>query len=220
MKVIWWLFRAFSLLSGFIMLPALFGLGLAWWMGFVPPWEKLRDVFATSGSDGNELAIEEPVTKGDAVEEEPRLWESRLGLLEKEVARESGVVAKERTRLEELSKGIEGTRAALARTLSAILDRPIESSDVVDQAATIEQELERIEAEEKSLPQLIETLRSMDSKALAAVFSGANGQGLSERQSLRLLRGLPPRKSAQVLEELSKADPARASSLVEQLAAN
>lgn len=208
--------KGFCLLSGLLMAPTLLGIGLAYWMGFVPPWEKIRAVFAESEESSS--AVESPVSSTESMSAEAgeaRLWESRLTLLREEIDREGARVEAERARLEARGDELDGLTKRLAATLTTMLDRKIEPDGVLAQLDGIDRELEALDAEEKRFPALIETLRAIDPGALANIVAGTGGEGLSERQALRVLRGLPARRSAQVLEEMSKVDPVLASSLVE-----
>lgn len=208
--------KGFCLLSGLLMAPTLLGVGLAYWMGFVPPWEKIRAVFAESEESSPATEVAESSVEAMSGEAgEARLWESRLTLLREEIDREGSRVEADRQRLEARGEQLDALTERLAVTLTTVLDRKIEPDGMLAQLDGIDRELEALDAEEKRFPELIETLRAIDPGALASIVAGTGGEGLSERQALRVLRGLPARRSAQVLEEMSKVDPVLASSLVE-----
>ena len=81
------------------------------------------------------------------------------------------------------------------------------------------QRVEAMQSQQEKLPRLLETLGTVEPKALAAILSGGEkrNKGLEEEQAVQLLAGLKPRRAGEVLSEMGKVDPALAARLISRL---
>ena len=118
----------------------------------------------------------------------------------------------EPARASELDKLSAGT----AQLLSALLKEEISPQQALNESDALVARMKQWQLEHQKLPNLLETLKTMEPKAIAAILTGGDAS-LGEDRATMLLSGLAPRKAGQVLTEMGKIDPNRAARIIARL---
>ncbi|MFQ5653205.1 MAG: hypothetical protein ACE5GW_00565 [Planctomycetota bacterium] len=223
-KILAILFRGYCLVCGLLVTPTLLAIFLASTLG-VLSGERIAAFIA--GEAPPEAAAE--ATAAEETEAPPpdgdqSRWERRLEQMGAEVLAGAEKLGRERERLDEMEERQTRVSAALAPLLGAIFDETVDPASIAATAPEWTARLERRGSQEERLPALLQTLKSVEPRSLAAIFAGdAEGEtpvdGLQEDEVARLLAGLPPRMAGEILTEMGKLDPGLAGRLVASLGA-
>ncbi len=225
MKAVKGIFLGYCVLCGLIVGPVLFAVGLALLTGALPA-ERLQRAFAVIRIEEETLkssageGVEEPSRKDRAAQppEDLSLWQTRLERMGTRVERNVDDLETEIARLREREEKLRELGKASAELLSLLLKEPVSPQDLETAPDKWTTRLRDRQVEEKRLPRLLETLKTVKPRVVAAILAGGDGkEGLGEKQVTRLLMGLPPRKAGEILTELGKTHPSLAARLIAQL---
>lgn len=227
MKILSKLGRFYCLASAGLVAVVAVGLGVAFGLGFVPDGSLEKIVTALEREPKIDDAVVEVSRKKTPTEvaldvekrqaPDVRLWSRRLEQvgegIQKDLAELDGRLARMKSEEQRLSRVSE----ILTQVLSNLLGEEITADELLASADEVVRTLEEQRRDEMRKPWMLDTLKSMEPRAIATLFSGASAegeQGLKEGEAVELLGGLPPRKAGQVLAEMGKVDPTRAARLL------
>ncbi len=223
-KIFKLLVRGFCALSGLIMAPVLIALLLAGSMGLLPTWERLRTALASTNPEATLESSDESESADVAAEAETPpselgLWRLRLESIQDSLRRGQEQLDSDRKELEQLRRKLDLVQSTASEVTSALLGRSISPGEILEKRAEIIAEIEQLQEQEKRFPELLAAMKTVEPASFAKILaSGEPGEaGFNEANAVRILRGLPSRKTSQIFDELSKEDPVLAGRLIERM---
>ena len=222
MKAVGWLGRAYCIASGLILAPLLIGFLVAYFGGMLPdqPLERIAKALEKEPQEEEaEEAEAEPENENnqDRTATDARAWSQRLQSVGDGILENLRDVEEARVRVAQEEADLQGLVTALTDVLSTLLEEPVTKEQLAGASDQLIARLREMGKSENRMPWMLDTLKSMEAKAVARLFSGAGSEeegGLKDDEAVKLLGGLKPRKAGEVFAELGKVDPGQASRLL------
>lgn len=224
MKILSMITKAYCIAAGLLLGPLLVGSLIAYFSGMLPeqPLQRIvqaleKDSEADADSEGEGAADESTDTDQDRSATDERAWARRLEHVGDGIISNLKNVEDARLRVAKEEAALDGLVQAVTELLSTLLGKPVQKQDLYSSSDELVAQLREVGKGEKRMPWMLDTLKSMKPRAVAALFGTAGSEeegGLKDDEAVKLLGGLQPRKAGEVLAELGKVDPGQASRLL------